>query len=252
MSRRKPPLGSLAWGARDGGRLTRTEALSMFVEAVGVWWAALARPTRTGPAPVWQPSDAPRPPDTAASREAERLCEAACPAGLTNHCRRTFAWASLVARRRGIRYDEELLYVACLLHDLGLTDAYPTPAGRCFALTGATAAAAALRGTGWPEPRVVAAADAVALHLNVRVSVDQGAEAHLLHAGAALDVLGLGLRGLPGPAVDAVLARHPRLGFERWLAERMRAEAERSPRCRAAFFVRMVGLARIARAPFPE
>ena len=48
------------------------------------------------------------------------------PAVLSNHCIRSYVFAREIAAsqdlRGGVHYDNETLYLACLLHDLGLTD----------------------------------------------------------------------------------------------------------------------------------
>lgn len=48
------------------------------------------------------------------------------PAVLSDHCIRSYVFAREIAasqdQRSGVDYDDETLYLACLLHDLGLTD----------------------------------------------------------------------------------------------------------------------------------
>lgn len=133
------------------------------------------------------------PPDPAFARAAyEEAAELSSPA-LLGHCLRAWLYADLLAQTRRLRHDPELLYAACVLHDLGLTDAHRMRRAECFAVEGALA-------------------DAVSLHLNVTVPVRRGPEAHLLHAGTTTDLLGSGLRELPRTARDDVLAHHPGTG----------------------------------------
>ena len=63
-------------------------------------------------------------PDSKIARQATDLARTVSPPYLFNHCVRTFLWGSLAGRAMGKNFDEEMLYLACILHDLGLTDRY--------------------------------------------------------------------------------------------------------------------------------
>ena len=43
---------------------------------------------------------------------------------LLNHCIRSYLWGTKYAAEHGIAFDDELLYVSAMLHDIGLTDAF--------------------------------------------------------------------------------------------------------------------------------
>ena len=60
-----------------------------------------------------------RPPETPTAQAAAQLCAEASSEAIANHAFRTYLWARLLALRDGVRYDDELLYVASVLHDLG-------------------------------------------------------------------------------------------------------------------------------------
>lgn len=171
-------------------------------------------------------------PDSRIAREAEELCLAAAPPMLVNHCLRTYAWGMILGERDGLRPDPELLYVAALLHDLALTDAYrdhaPMP---CFAARAAILATDWAGERGWPAHRCATLADAISLHLNARVRAEHGPEAQLLQAGAGLDVVGLRHWELQPATVAAVVARYPRHDMKRASPALFRAEAH--PRTRA-------------------
>ena len=64
-------------------------------------------------------------PDSAVCAAARDYACRACEPFLFNHVVRSFLFADAVGRESGARYDVELLYVACLLHDLGLGRAAP-------------------------------------------------------------------------------------------------------------------------------
>ena len=169
---------------------------------------------------------------------------------LFNHCLRTYVWGAMLAQVDRINCDHELLFVACALHDLGLTDAHNCKEHNCacFAVEGARAAhrfAAAIR---WETERSDRLAEAISLHLNVRVGLQHGPEAHLLHEGAALDVIGARVRDIGPTVVPAVLKGYPRLGFKERMVAEMKEQARIRPKSRAAFLVKLgfVGLIRSA------
>jgi hypothetical protein len=246
-------VGTLAWGRRGGGRLSLADRLALLGQAVALQFDAWARRRGAGPSPAAVDLAARRPPDTAVARRAEAWCREASPPFLVNHCLRAFAWGRLIAAHDRVAFDEEALYVACLLHDLGLTErGAPVAPVVCFGVSGGEAARAALLGAGWPVERVDLVAEAICLHLNVRVSLRHGPIAYLVRAASALDVIGARRGALPPAAVEAVLAAHPRLGFKREMEAAARRYGLR-PGSRLEFLFRRFGFGRlIAAAPFGE
>jgi hypothetical protein len=248
-------LGTLAWAEATGGRITTRDRVAQLAQGLALQMRTLPVQVawRLGVAPGRRPTLDPgtiRPPDSTAARRAEEHCREVSSPPLFNHCLRAWLWARILAAQDGLRADDELLYVACLLHDLGLTPRYA--AGEpCFAVRGARAAAAATRELGWPVERCTVLAEAITLHLNVRVGREQGIEAHLLNAGTALDVTGLRLWELPAATLAAVVERAPRLGFKQDLWTVWRTETAAHPECRAAFLARGLQLGLLIRlAPF--
>jgi hypothetical protein len=164
---------------------------------------------------------------------------------------RTYVWGALLAQSDRIKPDHELLFVASALHDLGLTGAhkFKDPNCACFAVEGARAAHRFAATVGWESERCDRLAEAISLHLNVRVGLRYGPEAHLLHEGAALDVIAARMREIGPNAVTAVLNEYPRLGFKEKLVAEMKEQARLRPRSRAAFLVGLgfIGLIRSAR-----
>jgi hypothetical protein len=252
-------VGTLSWARASGGRLNRLEHLRLLGQAVVSQVAALPPATvrllglRGGAAVA--PAEL-LPPDSALARKAEAFCAEISPPTLFNHCARCYLWGKLLALKRGISFDPEALYVASMLHDAALTghSAGARTGCDCFALDGAEAALTMLREAGWSEDRAVGVANAISLHLNPRVSLEEhGAEAHLMAASAALDVVGRRLGEIDPANVEAVLAKHPRLGFKKAMVQLMRAQAKRAPRSRTGFLCRWLPfLALTALAPFPE
>jgi len=253
-------IGTLAWAEATGGRLTFRERLALLADAVMLqarvlpaqlrWRLGLAADYISGldVATI-------RAPDSAAARMAEEHCREVSPPYLVNHCLRSYVWGRLLAAHRGLRPDDELLYVASLLHDLGLTPPYangPVDAP-CFAVRGAEGARRVARRAGWTEPFERRLAEAITLHVNVDVGLEHGVEAHLLNASTALDVTGLRCWEIGSSSVQATLERFPRLGMKAAIWSAWASEARRHPDCRGAFLNRYLQFgSRVRAAPFPD
>jgi HD superfamily phosphodiesterase len=187
-------------------------------------------------------------PDSRLARQAEELARTACPPFLTNHCFRSHAWAVALAERDGIRFDAELLYVAALLHDVGLIPEFDT--GRCFEVDGAAAAADLAAAAGWAEERRDALAEAIRLHVALEEELGEGPEAYLLWHATGLDVVGHRLHDLDRRTIGSVIARYPRLDFERGFTDLLRDQAARKPNCWAADAIKSGIAERSDAAPF--
>jgi hypothetical protein len=221
-------------------------------DQVRLWAAALyadrARRRRRAPAAAGPPAldaaaidrlrAAARPPTSAAIAAAEALLTEVAPGWLQAHSRRTWAWAAALGEVAGARCDRELLYLAALLHDLGLTPAAAPAPGACFAVSGAEAAERFARAQGLLPQRAERLGEAIALHLEIRVAAAAGAEAHLLHAGAACDVIGQRRRELPAALVAEVLRAHPRGAMTAELTAVLGALAAAGPRTRLGIYCR--------------
>ena len=60
------------------------------------------------------------------------------PPLLFHHSSRVYYWSALAGRRRGLRFDPELLYAGAMFHDMGLTDQHSSADER-FEVDGANA-----------------------------------------------------------------------------------------------------------------
>lgn len=153
-------------------------------------------------------------PDSALVREATNFIRNAEDELLFNHSRRVFLFGALRGRRLGLQPDLELLYVAAMFHDLGLTERYRASNLR-FEIDGANAARDFLLHQG------VDAADArkvwlsIALHTTPGVPQFLEPEIALVNAGVETDVVGIGRDELSSEDLAAVTAAHPRPDFKR-------------------------------------
>lgn len=192
------------------------------------------------------------PPDSALCRAAAALLHATAPPVLIGHCERTWMLGAALLGRRWADCDQEVVYVAAALHDLGLLTDEPLSAAG-FQDVGAGACADLVRSQTGDGPRAELARAAVALHLELSSADDPRPEVAAVHLGAAADVLGARLDQLPADALDAVLDAWPRTGFAGWLSTAMEREAERRPASTAGRYVRELGLLElIAAAPLPS
>jgi hypothetical protein len=218
-------FGTIGWARQRSGQMTRPEKLREFMTASRVLLPTLPAQIRMrmgahNPKAVSADlADIPVP-DSKIAREAEEQCREVSPQRLVNHCLRTYTWAMLLSHRGKLRPDPELLYVAAMLHDLALTDSYRDANPMvCFGARGGVAAAEWAQHRGWPDHRCATLADAISLHLNAYVHPKHGPEAQLLQAGAAVDVIGLGLWELSRKTVRQVVDRYPMLDMIDGLAE---------------------------------
>jgi hypothetical protein len=191
-----------------------------------------------------------RVPDSAAAVEAERLARAASSPMLYGHALRSYFYAALLAAADGMDYDQELLYVGCVLHDLGLTPSFDHPV-RAFECVSADACAELVERHDWALARRYRLHRAVVLHMAPTLPPAEENEVLLLEAGVACDVTGTRSQELDDQAIQELLTRYPRAGFKRDFPQLLRSEAARKPLTHTALLLR--GLEeRIATAPFPE
>lgn len=156
-----------------------------------------------------------------------------------NHCLRSWVWAATLADSRGLEVDRELLFVAAMLHDLGVTaafDAYSVP----FEEAGGAVAWTFAAGAGWPAVRRRRLREVIERHMWSSVDPAFDPEGHLLEVATTLDVRGGGLAlwddvvgAEPGLLRD-VTARLPRLDFSVGFDASIAEQAERKPSSAAA------------------
>ncbi|BBZ73935.1 metal-dependent phosphohydrolase [Mycobacterium paraseoulense] len=152
-------------------------------------------------------------PDTSLVREATDFIRDAEDDLLFNHSRRVFLFGALRGLRRGMQPDLELLYVAAMFHDLGLTGRYRTSTVR-FEVDGADAARDFLTARGVDRADADKVWLGIALHTTPGVPEFLAPEVALLQAGVEVDVVGVGRDDLAPDALAAVTAAHPRPDFK--------------------------------------
>jgi len=152
-------------------------------------------------------------PDTAAATEATRIVEQTTSPLIYHHSRRVFLFAQLHARRLGVEPDPELLYVAALFHDTGLTTPFSDVTQR-FEVDGADHGRKFLLEHGFSAAAADIVWTAIALHTTPGIPHRMGPEIASLYLGVGTDVVGAGLDALDPSQVDEIVAKHPRGDFK--------------------------------------
>lgn len=151
-------------------------------------------------------------PDTAAARAALEIATEYHTPSLLNHVQRSWLWAVGFAETRDLEPDHELLYVAALLHDLGIVREFDNNT-LAYEDAGGHVAIALTAGAGWPAERRVRAHDVIVRHNWPEVDPAFDTEGHLLEIATALDISGARSDELPLTFRREVLERYPRGGL---------------------------------------
>src|SRR6202050_1947085 len=151
-------------------------------------------------------------PDTALVRDAIDLSRSLLEPFLFNHVMRSWLFGIVLAESAAIAPDAELLAVAAILHDLGLTERY-NGANR-FEVDGANAAREFLKERGISAQQTQLVWDAIALHTTPTLALHKEPEVAMTHSGIAVDVLGAGLDRIAKDKQRGILADVPRLAFK--------------------------------------
>ncbi|MFE5475032.1 HD domain-containing protein [Nocardia sp. NPDC056541] len=175
-------------------------------------------------------------PSTPLAIETHRLINEALETSVCHHSVRGFlfgrAHAAEQSLRPGADYDEELMYLICALHDIGLSER--AVGTQRFEIDGADFAAEFLEAQGIDDERVDIIWDAIAAHTTGLSDSPvyrrrRPAAIWIAVTGIGLDVGG-GPDDLPPGFADLVHASYPRLGGTRALTDIIERQAVADPR----------------------
>ncbi|WP_080664230.1 HD domain-containing protein [Bradyrhizobium elkanii] len=150
-----------------------------------------------------------RVPDSKLARDATQVVRDTEDDLLFQHSMRVYYWAALAGKRKGLTFDPELLYVAAMFHDYGLTAGYGESHLR-YEVDGANAARDFLSGHGISEADGQRVWFAIALHTTNGISPHLYPIAALLAEGANMDLVGAGYDDFTAAQRSAVEAAYPR------------------------------------------
>jgi hypothetical protein len=156
-------------------------------------------------------------PDTDVCTAARQLVFDVSTACIANHTVRSYLFARELAAAKGLRagtdYDDELVYLTCVLHDLGVTE--HGGGDQRFEVDGADAAVRFLREHGVDDARARTVWEGIALHTSVGLADRFGTEQSVTFYGISLDINGFGRDRLSPGFVERVNAQWPRhdLGY---------------------------------------
>lgn len=148
-------------------------------------------------------------PDSKVVKEVQELVQDTASELLYKHSSRVYHWGALAAKQRKIDVDHELLYIACMFHDLGLTEQYCSCDKR-FEVDGANAAADFMKDHGYSQSDIDKVWTAIALHTTPGIPEFMAAEIALVTAGVEMDVLGIKYDSYTEEERMAVTKLHPR------------------------------------------
>ena len=178
-------------------------------------------------------------PDTALVAGAMEEARALSEPYLFNHAVRSWLFAVQLAELQGSSYDEEVVAVAALLHDVGLTKKYQGK--RRFEVEGADAARALAQAGGMDDRRAQLLWYTVALNATMSISPYAEAEVGICTAGVGADYAGLLYERIPTASAARILAAFPRLQMKRQLKECLCGIAQARPETTYDNFIRDFG-----------
>jgi hypothetical protein len=174
-------------------------------------------------------------PDTPLSKEATLAAQSSEPIEIFNHSLRTFLFAELIAKAKNLEHDAELVYVAAILHDTGLSAAHMSATER-FEVDGANFARQLLSRHGVTGDRADRVWDAISLHDSGGIARWKQPEVMLVNAGVSAD-FGSSLQLMQRNDVVAVLTTAPRNGFIPVFLDVVASVARRKPQATGGCFV---------------
>ena len=148
-------------------------------------------------------------PDSKLAREATDLVRDTESPLLFNHSTRVYYFGSLAGKRAGLSFDPELLYIAAMFHDMGLTPQYRSKSDR-FEVDGANCARALLRQHNISQREIDTVWTAIALHTTPGIPQYMHPVVALLTNGVEMDVLGIAYSEFSDADREAIVAAYPR------------------------------------------
>jgi HD domain len=193
---------------------------------VGTVFAA-PRPTKPGASPA---DDNLALPDGPLAVLAHAVARDAEPDYLFNHSVRSYLFARIAADQGGLvagrDFDQDLLFLGCVLHDMGLTET--ADRGSRFEVDGADAAVQLLCANGLDPQAADIVWQAIALHTSGGIAERRAPEVFLTRTGIGID-FGRDAHLIDDAHAAAIHERYPRLQIARNLTDAIVGQARGRP-----------------------
>ncbi|MBV8247059.1 MAG: HD domain-containing protein [Comamonas sp.] len=148
-------------------------------------------------------------PDSKLAREITEMVRDTASPLLFQHSSRVYYFGALAGKKRGLKFDPELLYCGCMFHDMGLTHKHSSDCCR-FEVDGANAASDFLKGHGISQKDIDLVWTAIALHTTPGIPEFMDPVIALVTAGVEMDVLGLTYPEYSDAERNAIVGAYPR------------------------------------------
>ena len=159
---------------------------------------------------------------------------------LFNHAMRSWLFAAKIGQAKAMVWDDEVVAIGVILHDIGLTDG--VKGEHRFEVNGADAARAFIKERGLSDRRAQLIWDLVALNSTASIALHKETEVALGTMGIALDYGGFGFEAIIAPADMAdILKAFPRLKMKQNFATTCRHLVEARPETSSDNFLRDFG-----------
>lgn len=149
-----------------------------------------------------------------------------------DHCVRSYLYGRQIAELDGLRrnddFDDELLFLSCVLHDLGLGVAGGDAEVR-FEVAGADLAVDFLREYGLGDGKSTVVWDAIALHTTDGIAVRKQPEIAYTQRGIFTDVLGVELARLDPAFVDRIGSLLPQVNLGYVITDQIARQVHQNP-----------------------
>ncbi|MCU4418759.1 HD domain-containing protein [Acinetobacter bereziniae] len=236
-------IGKYQWAKKSNGLLTNWEKLQIINMAVKSELSLVLEKFKFKSSDLLKSHQLLIPESQLISKIFKEVEQLYSPA-LLQHCIRTYHWGHILASTDQVHIDLELLYLASLLHDLGLTDSHIHHAKcGCFAVYGAEQADLLLDKAGASQTVKEIIFEAISAHLNpIVLNQDFHDISKYINQGAFLDVTGKRLFKISPVHQKEILTKHSRDHFLTEIMETMKNSHH--PDSRAGFmqiaFLKMV------------
>src|ERR1700687_1410589 len=171
----RPRFGTLEWGERNNGVLTRSERFRFLRNMAFLAAREVTDVIRTELGllkPINLELSDLAPPDTRMVKDVKEHADAPHTRDLLSHSYRTYYFGAMLAAYHKFKYDKETFFAAALLHDIGLTESRIAPLTQCcFAVSGGRQACDFLLSKDHPAAKAQIVGDAISANLNLHLPV---------------------------------------------------------------------------------